>query len=189
MVTGNTYTWAGQFEKARDALLQASRLERDEKELVIIYDGLAKAASRMNRIDEAIGYCRAALEYSSEYANIHSNLAAMLLSQGKLDDARKHFKEVVRIVEFSKTSGKPLQGLDRLDPNDLLVYALENLATILVEQGKVEEAVSQFAKLLAIRPDDGEAHAAIAGLLAQLGRNREADIHRALSAQRSAKGK
>jgi tetratricopeptide (TPR) repeat protein len=51
------------------------------------------------------------------------------------------------------------------------------LAGILFQEGKLEESLAAYRRLLAETPDDGALHSSIAGVLGRLGRYDEADSH------------
>lgn len=88
----------------------------------------------------------------------HYNLGYLLASQGKFDEAIKHYHEAIRI-----------------DPDD--VEALINLSNVLKSQGKLEEAIGHYRRALRINPTYSIAHNALGVALARQGKIDEAIGH------------
>lgn len=90
----------------------------------------------------------------------HNNLGAWLTSQGRLEEAIQHFREVFRIR-----------------PN--YVKAYHNLGNVLLSQGKFEEAIGQYRQALRINPaySSSMLHNNLGVALAEQGRIKEAIGH------------
>ena len=58
---------------------------------------LGVAFARQDRIEEAIGHYRKALEIDSRYAPAHNNLGNLLLRQGRVDQAVDCYRAAVEI--------------------------------------------------------------------------------------------
>jgi len=71
------------------------------------------------------------------------------------------------LLRRPKVSGVPLE-------EDDLAEAHYNLGVVLAEQGKTDEAVSEFRKALRLNPDDAEAHSNLGVALAEQGKIEEA---------------
>jgi tetratricopeptide (TPR) repeat protein len=88
----------------------------------------------------------------------HNNLGAMLLHQGKLDEAAGHLKLALDI-----------------QPDD--AEACYNLGNVLREQGKAVEAIAQYRKALDFKPDLAPAHNNLGYALMQQGEIAQAIAH------------
>ena len=91
-------------------------------------------------------------------ARQHYEAAVSLHQQGKLDDAERHYRAVLR--------------LQRDHPG-----VLYNLALVLIHTGRLVEAAGAYQKIIAVAPDDAMAHAYLGQVLRSLGRNEEALAH------------
>jgi len=91
-------------------------------------------------------------------ARQHYEAAVSLHQQGKLDDAERHYRAVLRLQQ-----GHP--------------GVLYNLALVLIHTGRLVEAAGAYQKILAVTPDDAMAHAYLGQVLRSLGRNEEALAH------------
>ncbi|MGD1020993.1 MAG: tetratricopeptide repeat protein, partial [Verrucomicrobiia bacterium] len=66
---------------------------------------------------------------------------------------------------------------DTLAKNPQCWMAHGNLGTLLLQEGKVSDAIGQFEQAVQIKPDDAEAHNNLGGVLLQMGRPGEAFVH------------
>jgi Tfp pilus assembly protein PilF len=107
---------------------------------------------------------RRALSVTQDNALAHSNLAAVLMKQKRLEEATDHFQEAVR-----------------LDVED--ADAHNNLAVVLALRGKSEEAVAQFYEASRLKPGQADVRMNLGNLLMSLGRTKEAQIQFAAAAQ------
>jgi len=81
----------------------------------------------------------------------HTDLGAIFLKRGKLDDAMLHYKFALQI-------------------NPRYQEAYNGLGAVLLQKGQVDEAIAQFQKALQVNPDDAEAQFNLGAALAQKGR-------------------
>jgi Flp pilus assembly protein TadD len=108
-----------------------------------------------------------------DYTEAHAHLGMALLKQGKVDEAIRHFEEVLKFrpdfVDSHKELGHTLMQQNKLEqavrvyrkvlqiqPDEPIV--LNALGIALGKQGKLDEAIECFNKVLLIEPDSAEAH-------------------------------
>ncbi len=91
-------------------------------------------------------------------ARPHNNLGLALFNKGRLEEAKSHYQEALR-----------------LDPE--FVYAHNNLGVVLEKQGRPEEAMRHYYETLRIKPDFAEAHRNLGVVLEKQGRPEEAIRH------------
>jgi len=128
----------------------------------------------------------------SVYTDAHTNFGIALSRQGKVDEALKHFKEVLRIRPDSAVAhrnlGGALQQLGRLDEavqyyrqalqiKPDYVDAMYNLAIVLKEQGKINEAFENWEIVLEHDPDHPGVHFNMGLAMAEQGKYDEAIRH------------
>jgi Flp pilus assembly protein TadD len=101
---------------------------------------------------------RQVLQLQPDFAEALLNLANILVSQGRLEEAMIH-----------------CQGALRLRPD--LAQAHNTLGNILVSQGKLEEAVAQCLEALRLQPNYPEAHNSLGNALSRQGKLEEAATH------------
>ena len=122
----------------------------------------------------------------------HYNLAVLLQSEGRLEEAVPHYREAIRtdpthsdalnnLGKVLQDQGQTAQAVDAylqaiaiapdsLDPRN-------NLAIVHQQQGQLEAAREQFEAALAIAPDSAVVHFNFGRLLAELGERRSALNH------------
>lgn len=122
----------------------------------------------------------------------HNNLALILLADGRVDEAREHLREALRlgpdIAEHHLNMGRlllsdghPVDALGylqtavRLDPR--LLSAQNNLGVALMRLGRFDEAVPSLLEAVRLQPDHADAHANLAEALHRAGRDDEAAGH------------
>jgi protein O-mannosyl-transferase len=88
----------------------------------------------------------------------HSNLASVLLKQGRVDEAMTHFEAALQIAPASFTSHT-------------------GLGLALVEEGRIDEAIAEYNAALRIDPDYPDAHLSLGTALSRLNRLDEANTH------------
>ena len=125
-------------------------------------------------------------------AMVHYNLANVLRSEGKFDEAVSQYRNAIFIdPDYTKAYnnlGVALESQGKFD--DALLnfnYALKlnpdysdvhhNIAALLQSQGKVDEAAGHLLQALKINPDDFEAHYNIAAIFESQGKFDEAISH------------
>ena len=138
--------------------------------------------------DSKVLYERALRVTSGNYV-AHDNLGNVLVDEGKLDEAVKHYREVIRLTP---TIGKPYNDLGKayvlqgkLDDammmfsnavalNPGLAQARWNLGSAWLLKGKVERGLAEMRAGVKLSPDDIQAHQKLADALIKLGRATEA---------------
>lgn len=125
-------------------------------------------------------------------AERHNLLAVRYLQVGRVEEARAHLEEALRLkpqyAEAHSNLGSLLQAQGRLgeaidqfrralrlNPDDAHVHF--NLGNALAASGRVKEAVDHFRHAVAITPDSFETHNNLAVALGTLGRVEEAMRH------------
>ncbi len=141
---------------------------------------------------DTVRLCEHILTLTPNAARVHSQLGLALKSQGKLDEAIKHYNESLRINPDYANAHNDLalvltrQGkLDeaiahytaalKLDPDLYPVHS--NLADALARQGKLDQAVAHYTESLRINPDYANAHTRLAVLLLRQGNTNHAVTH------------
>jgi tetratricopeptide (TPR) repeat protein len=130
-----------------------------------------------------------AIEVTEGNYTAHNNLGAVLVKQGRADEAIPHFAEALRIrpnfAPAQNNMGMALMWQGKLDEaaryfGEALrnqpdyVDAQNNLGMALTWQGKLDEAVRHFDEALRLNPDFAEAHDKLGNALAGQGRVDEA---------------
>ena len=116
---------------------------------------------------EAVELLTTALKIRPDFAEAHNNLATILQSQGRLDEALGHLRKA-------------------LHARGNFAEAHNNLGTLLQSQGRLDEAVSCFRSALQARPDFVRAYNNLGNALASQGKLDEAiqTFHQALACSR-----
>jgi tetratricopeptide (TPR) repeat protein len=130
-----------------------------------------------------------ALKVTSGNYIAHSNLGDVLMDDGKLDEAVKHYQEVIRL---KPAMGKPYNDLGkayalqgkvddamimfsnavRLNPG--LAQARWNLGNAWLLKGKVAEGLAEMKTGVQLSPEDVKAHRKFADTLLKMGKAAEA---------------
>jgi len=141
---------------------------------------------------DTVRLCEHILTLTPNAARVHSQLGLALKSQGKLDEAIKHYTESLRINPGYANAHNDLalvltrqDNLNeaiahyntalKLDPDLYPVHS--NLADALARQGKLDQAVTHYTESLRINPDFPNAHTNLAVLLLRQGNTNEAVTH------------
>ena len=130
---------------------------------------------------------RKSLELDPESPSAHYNLAASLARSGEFAEAERHFRVALEKKPNTQTftglgitlweQGRPDEAIVSLrkaidaDPKNAAAY--DHLGTLLIQQGKLEEAASTYRLLVGNRPS-AAAHQELAQVLTRLGRTDEA---------------
>ena len=123
----------GKQEEARIRFRKALDLQADGELAAAAHCHLGLIFSRQLEYEKTMMHCRKALEMDGEYSMAHGILGEVLLSVGKLDEAKEHLAEAVR--------------LDRTD-----AIASSNLAGILLTEGKHQQAAELLSRSLKQQP-------------------------------------
>jgi len=119
---------------------------------------LARIAMHQDDPIAAIGHYEDGLRLKDDEPTAHNNLAFLLSTQGRLEEAMDHFRRAVQ-----------------LDPN--YGDAHLNMAAALETLGELDQAVRHYRESLRIRPDHTEAHKRLAGALRSQGQFEQAIGH------------
>ena len=87
----------------------------------------------------------------------HNNLGAILLAEGRVDEAISHFQQAIA-----------------LEPNAADVHS--NLGGALLQRGQLEPAILQFREAIRLQPDSALAHSNLGNALSRQGRLDEAIV-------------
>jgi tetratricopeptide (TPR) repeat protein len=118
----------------------------------------ASALDRDRRIEEALGYFRAAVALRPNASVAHNGLAVVFRRLGRVEEAIDHHRQALR-----------------LDPKFALAHS--GLGLCLHANGQVEEALDQFRQALEMEPHLAEAHLNFGVVLLALDRPDEAISH------------
>jgi Flp pilus assembly protein TadD len=119
---------------------------------------------QVGRVDEAIGYCRAAIAIRPHNVATYNNLGGLLIVTGRAEEAEATFREAIAVEP--KHAGAHI-----------------NLGKVLAESGRAEEAEVEFRRAIALDQSIALAHTNLGILLAMTGRpeEAEAEYHRAIA--------
>jgi len=132
------------------------------------------------------------LSKNPQSARAHLNLGAVLVTQGKVDDAIAHYREALKIkpyyVRTHNNLGIALREQGKLDEaishyrtalriRPQYVDAHNNLALVLKDQGNLDEAISHYRRALQIEPYSAEVHNNLGIALREKGKLDEAISH------------
>jgi tetratricopeptide (TPR) repeat protein len=150
---------------------------------------LAEAYRALDRLDEAVANCRAALRLRPHYPEAANNLGLALLGQGKTDEAIAQFGEALRLKPDFAMACNNLGSALRLrgDLNEAethfrqavemapyLAEAQCNLGHLLLERHQPHEALESLRAAVRLRPDLAEVHNNLGNALREVGRLAEA---------------
>jgi len=174
----STISWSGMFDKADDLLFRALQAEKDDRNKGLIYDILGRLSLRRGEADKAIEYWYKALPSWPDNNKIHSILADLLQSNGRLDEALTQNYEILRIFDSRKQKPEDA-ALDLNDPITIedVVNARRNIEHILSIQGQSKETIAHYSEELKLKPDDASAYINMGVLLAKEGQETEAITH------------
>jgi len=108
------------------------------------------------RLEEAIGFLRAAVALRPDCSLAHFSLGVALKTQGRSHEAEKEFRQAIHFKEDDPT-------------------AHYILGTLLAKRGKRDEAENEFRRAIQLKEDDPDAHMNLGILLGQLGKRDEAE--------------
>jgi tetratricopeptide (TPR) repeat protein len=157
----------------------------------IAQDNLGGALVLLGRPEEAYPHFQAAAEINPRDPMSHSNLGAYLQEHGKLQDAIEQYQTTIRLTSdaglLANTyanlgtayrelgeDGKSRESYDqalRLNPNQFNAYL--GLGRVLEKQGKLDDAITQYARSVSLRPT-GEGYLRLGHTLQTANRRQEA---------------
>lgn len=91
---GKYYFWQNRFDKARDAFMQAVRLNPESADVL---NGLGATYDKLGQYEAAQQAYKAALLKEPDAEHILANMGYSLLLQGKNDEAAHYLREAVRL--------------------------------------------------------------------------------------------
>jgi len=133
---------------------------------------LGRICGLQDRVEDALDSLQLAVHFAPDSAEIHTDLAAMLLRCGQLDEAREVIAAALELdarhalahftaAGIEKAHGRRENALAAyraaLDTNPAFAEAWCNLGLVLLEAGKVEEARVGLQRAIELRPDMVEA--------------------------------
>ncbi|HWJ06424.1 MAG TPA: tetratricopeptide repeat protein, partial [Steroidobacteraceae bacterium] len=152
-----------------------------------IYNDLGVVLEREGLPEEALAAFRKAVKLDPASASAHFNLGSSLVRSRKFAEAERHLRRAVDKDPNAQTytglaivlsqMGRSDEAIANLksaieaDPTHATAY--DQLGTILVEQGKLEDAATTYQGLIRHRPS-AAAHQNLAKVLERLGRTAEA---------------
>ncbi len=145
----------GRLDEAVQLYRQALGIDDAQPSLFL---GLSDALHRLGRNAQARKAAEQALELSPDSFVGHYNLGVIHLAEERLDEAQRAFETAL--------TAEPAH------PN--VSYALNNLGSILLDQGKNDEALSVFRQATEVAPEQFSAHYNLGSILLGRGLNREA---------------
>ena len=125
----------------------------------VAHNNLSFLFLRSGELDKAISEFQTALDIRSRSTQTHYSLGAALI-QNNMGNA------FARKQLWNEAIGH-LQEAARLRPDYADAYF--NLGSVLFQQGRIDDAITQWRKALAIRPTDAEAHRNVASALRKQG--------------------
>ena len=170
---GNVRRKQGRLDEAAACLRQALALQPD---LAEAHYNLGLVLEQQGHLDQAAAHYEQALALRPEHAGAHDSLGSLLARQGQLDQAAARFQQALacgRILPRAQQPGQRLleprafrsscgtvRASDRTQPN--LADAHHNLGLVLRHRDQLEQARTQFARALNLRPDYPEAQLGLA---------------------------
>jgi tetratricopeptide (TPR) repeat protein len=111
---GTVFEHEGKLYEAADCYLAALKIQPDWTVALFNLGNVSRLQS--GGLQRAEAYYRAALKSDAGYVPAHVNLAEVLWRQGKLDDARHHYREILRLVPpespYAHGANEALKKLD-----------------------------------------------------------------------------
>ncbi len=152
-----------------------------------IHNDLGFVLERQGMADEAIEQYRKSLVLDPKGASAHYNLAVSLARRSEFAEAERHFRAALEASPNPRTliglgivlaeQGRVVEGIatlhDAIEAAPEQPAGYDELAKLLLEQGKLEESASNYRQVVRLRPD-AAAHRKLAEVLTRLGRTDEA---------------
>jgi len=129
-------------------------------DLVRLHDILGRVAIKEGNIEAGIRHYTEALRLDPESTQAvawYNNLGTLMARGKRLDEAAEYFRQAIRKI---RRDGEGSHNRDHLgSPARSLLFSLHyNLANTLLNQGKFDEAVSEYREALWINPNDAQVH-------------------------------
>jgi tetratricopeptide (TPR) repeat protein len=139
---GSTFYDRGQFDEAitelRAFVSRVSGRPGTTYQRVLAQNLIALSLAQQRKLPEAIEEFQESLKVDPDNADLHGNLAFILLQQSDFEGARRHYEAF-------------------LDKQQGSAFVLTNLGIALQALGRIDEARARFRAALAISPNDREA--------------------------------
>lgn len=172
--------------EARALFAEACRLDPADAQT---WHMLGVCCAMLGDFNEAERCCRKTIELKPEVPVAHTNLANVLVSQGRLEEAVNVFQHAVKLgprdVQAHVSLGNLLMRLERLaeaetrwreatrlDP--ACAEAHSNLGALAWRDGRLEEAEACYRRALQLEPGRAACYAALGGVLLAGGKRRQA---------------
>jgi tetratricopeptide (TPR) repeat protein len=126
-----------------------------------IYGNFGNLFREAGQIDEAINYYNKSLQIKHDNHIVYNSLGCALAEKGKTEEAIICFQKAIELTKDKRLRSNPRPGF---------AEAHHNLANLLRQQGRQEEAIEHFRIFLKIRPDDARAHFNLGVLLQKQGK-------------------
>ncbi len=193
---GNIRSGQGRLDQAEACYLKAIELDPLDTSS---HNNLANIYISRGMTDRALKLYARILEIDPGYTDAHYNLGKTLAGQGRLEQAIPHLRDAVRLaprqtiyretlagwlVELAVTHAR--QGrfdeaarlcAEAVETNDPYPTAHQLWADVLINQGKLPEAIEHYQACLRAQPDNVRAHQNLASALATLGQTSKAIEH------------
>jgi Tfp pilus assembly protein PilF len=127
-------------------------IERYDRSIAVFptaeaYTFRAWAYSLQNRLDEAIGECKRAIEVDSSFGNPYNDIGSYLIAQGKMGEAIAWLEKAKRAPRYEARH-----------------FPYINLGRVFAAQGRVQKAIREFESALALCPGEPSVVAALSTL-------------------------
>jgi len=193
---GLIYQYKGDLKKAEAAFKKALELEPNDP---VVHYNLAQVYLSQGKLDEALEMLERGVALDPESAQLQLLYGKALAVKGELAKAEEAFKKGTQLDPLNAGAWLSLGQVYYLEKKyDEAVKALQNsieldplsypeayfyLGRTLLEQGKKEEARSNFSKAVKLAPENAEYHYWLARSLIELGKKAEAklELEKALS--------
>lgn len=158
---GATYNTTGDYEEAREKLIQArdlfGELEMAEYRVMAILD-LAHTMAEMGAMDAAIQYSREAAASGSKDIKWRAlvNIGGLYYRQHRYEDALRAFSEAACALEEADESQRDREGIP---------YLMAHVADVLKDTGHYEAALSLWSRSLAQATEEKRADVFLESLL------------------------
>ena len=167
---GNLLRVQGKHEQALASYQRAMELAPEFPDAC---NNVGALLAEMGRLDESIALLRDAARRHPDHPAIHNNIGNTLKLAGRLEEAEVAYRRVTELapsaVEGLRNLAATLKDLGQvregealcrkalgMSANDPLI--LDTLGNILMADGRVDEALQNYDRALAIRPEFAAAH-------------------------------
>lgn len=172
--------------EARSIFQQILEMDKEDAEACMM---LGSIEGEFGRVNDALSYLREAIRLKPDYADPHHTLAHLLAHQGETVEACDELTKAVRLdPEFTEAWDmlgglqgqlRDFEGAEQscrkaLELDSGLSNAQLNLANALMEQGKDDEAITQFRDLTRKQPALAPAWARLGALFGRQGQAEDA---------------